>query len=105
MQVDFVSLEPRVLRLLAAGVAPVDLYSDVSERLGGAANRRQVKLATLKMLYGSSRAGIEEDVGSIGTKSIKQIEEYFGLAGLRATLASELGRSGAIKSLWGRPLP
>ena len=57
------------------------------------------------MLYGSSRAGIEEDVGSIGTKSIKQIEEYFGLAGLRAKLASELGRAGAIKSLWGRPLP
>jgi len=105
MQVDFVSLEPRVLRLLAAGVAPIDLYSDVSERLGGAANRRQVKLATLKMLYGSSRAGIAEDIGNIGTKSIKQIEEYFGLAGLRAKLASELGRAGAIKSLWGRPLP
>jgi hypothetical protein len=104
MQVDFVSLEPRVLRLLAEGSAPIDIYSDVADRLGGAANRRQVKLATLKMLYGSSRAGIAEEVGQIGSKSIRQIEEYFGLPGLRAKLSSELARSGMIRSYWGRPL-
>lgn len=105
MQVDFVSLEPRVLRLLSDGFAPVDIYSDVSERLGGAANRRQVKLATLKLLYGSGRAGIVEDIGSISSKSIRGIEDYFGLPSLRARLAAELGRSGMIRSHWGRPLP
>ena len=105
MQVDFVSLEPRVLRLLSDGFAPVDIYSDVAERLGGAANRRQVKLATLKLLYGSGRAGIAEDVGSISSKAIKGIEEYFGLPSLRARLSAELGRSGSIRSHWGRPLP
>lgn len=104
-QIDFVSLEPRVLRLLANGSAPVDIYSDVAERLGGAANRRQVKLATLKMLYGSSRAGITEELGSINTRVIKQIEDYFGLSGLRGRLSSELAREGAIRSHWGRPLP
>jgi len=105
MQIDFVSLEPRVLRLLRAGVAPIDIYSDVSERLGGAANRRQVKLATLKMLYGSSRAGVAEEVGNLSSSMVKQIEDYFGLSTLRARLASDLGRSGMIKSHWGRPLP
>jgi len=105
MQIDFVSLEPRVLRLLHAGVAPTDIYSDVSERIGGAANRRQVKLATLKLLYGSSRAGISEEIGNVGSKVLKQIEEYFGLPALRARLSSELGRSGAIRSHWDRPLP
>lgn len=105
VQIDFVSLEPRVLRLLRAGVAPIDIYSDVSDRLGGAANRRQVKLATLKMLYGSSRAGIAEDVGSLSSASIKQIEDYFGLSTLRARLSSELGKQGMIRSHWGRPLP
>lgn len=105
MQVDFVSLEPRVLRLLAEGSAPIDIYSDVSTRLGGAANRRQVKLATLKMLYGSGRAGITEDVGSISPKAIRGIEDYFGLPRLRASLQAQLGRDGAIKSRWGRPLP
>ena len=105
MQIDFVSLEPRVLRLLHAGVAPTDIYSDVSERIGGAANRRQVKLATLKLLYGSSRAGISEEIGNVGSSVLKQIEEYFGLPTLRARLSSELGRSGAIRSHWSRPLP
>lgn len=105
MQVDFVSLEPRVLRLLADGSSPTDIYSDVAARLGGAANRRQVKLATLKMLYGSGRAGIVEDVGGISPKAIKQIEEYFGLPRLRGRLQSELAKEGMIRSLWGRPLP
>lgn len=105
MQVDFVSLEPRVLRLIADGSAPTDIYSDVAERLGGAANRRQVKLATLKLLYGSGRAGIVEDVGSISPKVIRTIEDYFGLPGLRSRLQAELGRVGMIRNLWGRPLP
>jgi hypothetical protein len=105
MQVDFVSLEPRVLRLLSDGSAPIDIYSDVAAKLGGGSNRRQVKLATLKLLYGSSRAGITDEVGSISSQSIRRIEEYFGLPGLRARLTRELAGSGAIRSLWGRPLP
>lgn len=105
MQVDFVSLEPRVLRLLAEGSAPTDIYSDVSTRLGGAANRRQVKLATLKLLYGSGRAGITEDVGSISPRVIRGIEEYFGLPRLRSRLQAELAQEGRIRSHWGRSLP
>ena len=104
MQVDFVSLEPRVLRLLANGSAPIDIYSDVAERIGGGATRRQVKLATLKLLYGSSRAGLTEEVGSISTHSIRKLEEYFGLPSLRSKLSTELARSGMIRSFWGRPL-
>jgi hypothetical protein len=64
-----------------------------------------VKLATLKLLYGSSRAGITDEVGSISSQSIRRIEEYFGLPGLRSRLTRELAGSGAIRSLWGRPLP
>ena len=105
MQVDFVSLEPRVLRLLRNGSAPIDIYADVAEHIGGGANRRQVKLATLKLLYGSSRAGIAESVGELSGSSIRKIEDYFGLAGLRSRLASELKDEGRIVSHWGRPLP
>jgi len=96
MQVDFISLEPRVLRLLSKGFAPVDIYSDVSEHLGGAASRRQVKLATLKLLYGSSRAGLEEEVGAVGSKVIRGIEDYFGLKELKSRLSSQLANDGEI---------
>ena len=105
MQVDFVSLEPRVLRLLRNGSAPIDIYADVAEHIGGGANRRQVKLATLKLLYGSSRAGIAESVGELSGSSIRKIEDYFGLAGLRSRLSSTLKDEGHIVSHWSRPLP
>jgi hypothetical protein len=105
MQVDFVSLEPRVLRLLHTREAPVDIYEDIARKVGGSTTRRHVKLATLKLLYGSSLSGVREEIGNISDRTIRTIEEYFGIPGLRSRLQSELGRSGSIKSHWGRPLP
>lgn len=105
MQIDFVSLEPRVLRLLKNGSAPIDIYADVAQHIGGGADRRHVKLATLKMLYGSSKAGIVESVGELSGSSIRKIEDYFGLANLRSRLMSMLKERGRITSHWGRPLP
>ena len=104
MQVDFVSLEPRVLRLLKTGSAPKDLYSDISERIGGGSARRQVKLAVLRCLYGSSSAGIADEIGDGGSRLVKEVEDYFGLKALQARLLAELKSSGTIKNHWGRPL-
>jgi hypothetical protein len=104
MQVDFVSLEPRVLRLLSAGDAPVDLYTDILSRVGGDVSRRQVKVAVLRSLYGSSKAGIREEVGAIGPKLIREVGDYFGLKALQEKLHQQLQNKGHIKSHWGRPL-
>ena len=104
MQVDFVSLEPRVLRLLKAGDAPKDLYSDISERIGGGSTRQQVKRAVLRCLYGSSSAGIADEIGDGGSRLVKEVEDYFGLKALQARLLAELKLNGIIKSHWGRPL-
>jgi hypothetical protein len=104
MQVDFVSLEPRVLRLLRAGNSPADLYTDLLSRVGGDVSRRQVKVAVLRSLYGSSRAGIKEEVGAIGPKLIREVEDYFGLKALQEKLHQQLRAKGHIKSHWGRPL-
>lgn len=104
MQVDFVSLEPRVLRLLRAGNSPADLYTDLLLRVGGDVSRRQVKVAVLRSLYGSSRAGIKEEVGAIGPKLIREVEDYFGLKALQEKLHQQLRAKGHIKSHWGRPL-
>lgn len=104
MQVDFVSLEPRVLRLLRTGDAPKDLYSDISERIGGGSARRQVKLAVLRCLYGSSSAGIADEIGDGGSRLVKEVEDYFGLKALQARLLGELKSNGIIKNHWGRPL-
>lgn len=104
MQVDFVSLEPRVLRLLKTGSAPKDLYSDISERIGGGSTRRQVKLAVLRCLYGSSSAGVGDEIGGDSIRLIREVEDYFGLKELQGRLLSELKTNNIIKNYWGRPL-
>jgi hypothetical protein len=104
MQVDFVSLEPRVLRLLKTGDSPVDLYADLLERIGGGVSRRQIKVAVLRSLYGSSKAGINDEIGAIGPKLIREVDDYFGLKNLKDRLHQQLTMKGHIKSHWGRPL-
>jgi hypothetical protein len=104
MQVDFVSLEPRVLRLLKTGDSPADLYTDLLEKIGGEVSRRQVKVAVLRSLYGSSRAGIKEEIGAVGPKLIREVDDYFGLKDLQDRLHQQMISKGYIKSHWGRPL-
>ena len=105
MMIDFVSLEPRILRLLAAGEANYDIYSEISKKFNGDITRGQAKLATLKLLYGSSISSISSDVGSIKRSVIKEIENFFGLSALKEKLANEFRNNKIIKSYWGRPLP
>ncbi len=102
MQVDFVSLEPRVLRLIHAGAAPDDLYNDMLSSLGGSFTRRQAKLATLKSLYGAGSASVGEELGPEARDLTRHVTSYFGLAEHRDRLNP---KRGPIKSFWGRPLP
>lgn len=102
MQVDFVSLEPRVLRLIHAGSAPEDLYSDMLKSFGGDFTRRQAKLATLKSLYGAGAASVGEELGAEARELTRHVVSYFGLAEHRDRLNPVRG---PVKSFWGRPLP
>ncbi len=99
-QIDFVSLEPRVLRLLRAGEAPVDIYGALAGRIDGI-TRRQAKLATLKSLYGASGSSVREEVGSIAPQLMREISDYFGLESIRRRVSE----ADEPRSLWGRPLP
>lgn len=104
MMIDFTSLEPRVLRLLSNGHAAQDIYDDISKKFNGSVTRSQAKLATLKLLYGSSMSSIASDVGSLKRNVVKDIESYFGLPALKEKLSKELHNNRKIKNFWGRPL-
>lgn len=104
MMIDFTSLEPRVLRLLSNGDAAQDIYDDISKKFNGSVTRSQAKLATLKLLYGSSMSSIASDVGSLKRNVVKDIENYFGLPALKEKLSKELHNNRKIKNFWGRPL-
>jgi len=98
-QIDFVSLEPRVLRLLRSGEAPADIYGAIAERLKGV-DRRHAKLATLKSLYGASGQSVREEVGADASRLMKEINDYFGLESLRRRIVE----SDEPKNFWGRPI-
>ena len=99
-QIDFVSLEPRVLRLLRAGEAPTDIYGAIASRLDGV-DRRHAKLATLKSLYGASGQSVREEVGAGAHKLMKEINDYFGLDSIRR----KISEADEPRNLWGRPIP
>jgi len=102
MMIDFVSLEPRVLRLLFNGEAPKDIYENISIILD--VSREQAKLATLQLLYGSSISAVSSGVKDLTRDKVKEIEKYFNLHKLKSKLSNQLNDIGYIKSYWGRPL-
>jgi hypothetical protein len=102
MLIDFVSLEPRVLRLLLKGEAPKDIYENISHILD--VSRDQAKKATLQLLYGSSISAVSSDVKDLTREKVKEIEKYFDIQKLKSKLSHQLHDDGCIKSWWGRPL-
>ena len=106
-QVDFVSLEPRVVLYLMGSSAPDDIYSHIQTKLfHDHVDRKTVKLATLSALYGSSYKSLSKLTGSDQTSKnlIKRVREYFNLHQLEAVLTDIMQGQGQIMNHFGRPL-
>lgn len=96
LQVDFVSLEPRVA-LYSVGQNPGgdDVYEWISRSIGSGLTRSKVKVPTLSVLYGQSHRNDDSVSSSIREKitSLFKIE-----------LLKERACSGGFKNGYGRPL-
>lgn len=90
-QVDFVSLEPRVIYLLARGEAPRDIYTKMGEEIGGDISRAKLKIATISSLYGSSKTD---------PAISKKVSRFFSID----KLTERYLNSEALFNLYGRPL-
>jgi hypothetical protein len=65
LQIDFVSIEPRVALLMNGVAPPRDVYSYIAKELfDDKLDRSQVKLATLCALYGVSEYGLKKMLGN-----------------------------------------
>ena len=106
VQIDFVSLEPRVCRLLSGSEAPPDIYNDISRILGSTHERKVVKLAVLCALYGIStkKLGGLLSSDSEARRVVKSIRKYFSLSELERRLKGELLTAKKIANHYGRPL-
>tara|TARA_A100001011_G_C14216323_1_gene802206 strand:+ start:27 stop:1241 length:1215 start_codon:yes stop_codon:yes gene_type:complete len=106
-QVDFVSLEPRVMRYVNNQSAPDDIYNDIRESLFNSdVDRKVVKLATLSALYGSSHHGIAEIIGNkeASKNVIRRVRQYFNVDRLERGLMRILHEEKQIANYYGRPL-
>jgi hypothetical protein len=107
VQLDFISLEPRVCRYVMGHDSPSDVYHHIShEILNGRHDRKAVKLAVLCSLYGVS---LKKLAGMLGSESeartvVRSVRKYFSVDKLEQKLHGELVISKHTTNYYGRPL-
>ena len=107
IQLDFVSLEPRVARFISGNVPEMDVYSSISKELfQGMLSRDQAKLAVLCALYGASARRLQNMLGNDlnSVQVIQGVKKYFGVAKLTNQLTYALKDTGHMTNLFGRKL-
>ena len=105
MQVDFISLEPRVARLAAGYKSDHDVYIQLSNELFNASfTREQAKIAVLCALYGVSKNRLSKMLGSEFNASnvIDKIKKFFGVPELLRSIRPELTVNAKFQNYFGR---
>jgi len=105
MQVDFVSLEPRVARLAAGHKSDHDVYIQLSNELfESSLTREQAKIAVLCALYGVSKNRLSKMLGPEFNASIviDKIKKFFGVPELLRSVMPELTVNAKFQNYFGR---
>ena len=107
IQIDFVSLEPRVLLTFLEKDARSDIYEQIShEVFEGKVDRASAKILTLGVVYGLSPNSLADrlNINSVSAKRLnKKIRNYFKLDDLTHLLVNT-AESGKIKNMYGREI-
>ena len=107
VQLDFVSLEPRVARFISGNTPEADVYESMSKELfQGMLSRDQAKLAILCALYGASSRRLQNMLGNDlnSVQVIQGVKRYFGVSRLTDQLKHSLRTDGHMTNLFGRKL-
>jgi DNA polymerase I-like protein with 3'-5' exonuclease and polymerase domains len=106
-QVDFISLEPRVARLISGKPVGRDVYSSISRSIfENRLTRDETKLAVLCALYGVSSARLKNMLGekSDAVSVIRKIKEFFGTSELLKNMSAQISKRGYVENWYGRKL-
>jgi hypothetical protein len=107
IQADYISLEPRVARLIHHGSAPEDIYVAAGNDLfSGELSRDQVKMAFLCAIYGAGERKLRSILPErFKPRSIvKDLREYIGFSDIVSKNKKELRNSGVMFNHFGRPM-
>ena len=105
IQIDFKSLEPRILALIKTDNVPDDLYTDISNMCENKIDRNLAKKATLAIIYGMSRNNLSNLLRTGNSDEIfDHISEYFGIRHLHDALLSSIDdeTNSHIQNFYGR---
>jgi len=103
IQLDFKSLEPRILALVKQDNVPDDLYTDISDMCNNSIDRELAKKATLAIIYGMSRGNLNNLIRVNNSDEIfNHISDYFGIRNLHDALVNSIDDNGVIQNLYGR---
>lgn len=100
--VDYVSLEPRLAKLLNSKTAKVDIYSDIIKEYNLSYDRKTIKTAVLSTLFGAGISKLTEIVGKDAFLIKKSIDDYFDLKSILKKAGDF--KSGKIYNHFGRPI-
>lgn len=105
MQVDFVSLEPRIARLSTGRQSEDDVYIQLSDSLfNSALSREQCKIAVLCALYGVSKGRLSKMLGKQhnATQVINSIKSFFGVSDILSEIRPALKEGAFFRNYFGR---
>jgi hypothetical protein len=105
--VDFISLEPRVIRKIMFGdETPIDIYQHVQSLIGNKTlARNEIKRLIISCIYGASKQKLNS-MSKIANLSVAMdtIDEYFGIKSLNQKLSQCHAENGHIVNYFGRPI-
>ena len=106
VQLDYVSLEPRVALSILGRQAPKDIYSELQDSLNLQANRAHLKTAVMGALFGISARRLQSVIGveMDASEVLSKIKDYFGINILARRLTRELRERDLIMNFYGRPV-
>lgn len=107
VQIDFISLEPRIARLMSGKEAANDVYTQLSKEIfNSSLSREQSKLAVLCTLYGVSKKKLSGMLGSDHdpTTVINKIKEFFGVKEVIDSVSPQLKIDGTFRNYFGRKI-
>ena len=107
VQVDFVSLEPRVARHVSGAESDFDVYTQLSTELfDSRLTREQAKIAVLCALYGVSSRRLSKMLGSSfnARTVISEIKDFFGVFDLLKDIQKNIAASSTFYNWFGREI-
>jgi hypothetical protein len=108
VQVDFTSLEPRVLLLLQGSHAPDDIYQNILETvLENSTTRDVAKSATLGAIFGISARRFHQTSGidyEESKKILREVRRYFKISKFGKDLREKYFKDRCVENIYGRKI-